>query len=415
MIDIKKLIFQPETFKEACQKKGLKVDIDALINLKHKQNQLIQDRDKLRHQLNLGSEAKPTPEKIEALKVIKSKMKLRENEIDILEKQISETTALIPNPPFADVPVGKDETGNVVWREVGQPPQFDFEPKDHLQLGQQLDLFDTEKAGEVSGARFFYLKNELVLLEFALIRLVYDTLVAEKFIPMIPPVFIKEKHYAGMGRLTGQQREERYYLPKDELYLVGSAEHTLGPYHADEILEEQELPKRYLGFSTCFRREAGSYGRDVKGILRTHQFDKVEMFSFALPEKSEEEHKFLLAQQEKLMQLLQLPYRVVEICTGDMGFTDARQYDLEVWLPGQNKYRESHSASNTTDFQARGENIKVRRKSGQVEYLHMLNATALAIGRILVAIMENYQTREGWIKVPQVLQKYLSFDLFKRT
>jgi seryl-tRNA synthetase len=211
-----------------------------------------------------------------------------------------------------------------------------------------------------------------------------------------------------MGRLNKIQREERYYLPQDDLYLIGSAEHTIGPYFADEIFDEKDLPKRFLGFSTCFRREAGSYGKDVRGILRTHQFDKIEMFSFTLPEKSEEEHQFLLSLQEKIMQALKLPYRVVLICSGDLGFTDYKQYDIETWLPGQNKYRETHSCSNTTDFQTRGINARLRRKNGKIEYLYTLNATALAIGRIIIAILENYQ-RKNYIEIPEVLHKYLPF------
>ena len=213
---------------------------------------------------------------------------------------------------------------------------------------------------------------------------------------------IKPEMFAGMGRLAGEQVEERYYLPKDNLYLVGSAEHTLGPMHADEILRNKELPKRYVGFSTCFRREAGSYGKDTKGILRVHQFDKVEMFSFCAPDQSEEEHQFLLACQEELMQDLKLPYRVMQICTGDLGWTDARQYDIETWLPSQNQYRETHSCSNTTDFQARGINCKYD-KGG---YVHMLNATGLAMGRMIIAIIENYQTSEGDFDLPDVLRKY---------
>ncbi|MGB9608983.1 MAG: aminoacyl--tRNA ligase-related protein, partial [Minisyncoccia bacterium] len=224
--------------------------------------------------------------------------------------------------------------------------------------------------------------------------------------------------YKGMGRLSGDQKEERYYLEKDNLYLVGSAEHTLGPLHLNYVFNENDLPKRYVGFSTCFRREAGSYGKDTKGILRVHQFDKIEMFSFSKPENSEEEHLYLLSLQEKLMNLLELPYRVVEICTGDMGWTDARQFDIETWLPGQinpegkkGHYRETHSASNTTDFQARGINARLRRKDGKLEFVHMLNATGFAIGRILIAIIENYQTKEGKIKVPKVLQNYVGKEI----
>ena len=211
-----------------------------------------------------------------------------------------------------------------------------------------------------------------------------------------------------MGRLAPGEEDERYYIPKDDIYLIGSAEHTIGPLHMQEILEEKDLPKRYLGFSTCFRREAGSYGKDVKGILRSHQFDKMEMFSFVVPENSEKEHKFLCSIEEKLIQGLKLPYQVVEICTGDMGFTDAKQYDIETWIPSQKKYRETHSCSNTTDYQARGIDCRYRKKDGKLEYVHMLNATAIAIGRTLIAIIENYQQKDGNVLIPQVLQPYLN-------
>ena len=233
------------------------------------------------------------------------------------------------------------------------------------------------------------------------------------FVPVVPPVMIRPKVFMGIGRLAADQKDERYYFPADDLYLVGSAEHTLGPIHMNETLRDKELPKRYVAFSTCFRREAGSYGKDTKGILRVHQFDKVEMFSFANPEKSGEEHEFLLSCQEDLLSALGLPYRVVEICTGDMGWTDAKAYDCETWLPGQpstgsgqgtakGAYRETNSCSNTTDFQARG----IGCKTDKGGYVHMLNATGLAIGRIVIAIIENYQTAEGDFEMPEVLKEY---------
>jgi seryl-tRNA synthetase len=387
--------------------------IDEIIDLKKRLNSLIKEKDEIRSFINKFSKTKPDEKIIKQIKIKKEKLKKIEDEIDELEKNLEEKLFLVPNLKSPDVPLGKDENDNVVLRTWGEIPKFDFPPKDHVELGEIYDLIDTKRAGKVAGSRFYYLKNEAVLLEFALINFAYDLLLKEGFIPIIPPVFIKEEYYRGMGRLNSLQREERYYLPQDDLYLVGSAEHTIGPYFANEILEEKDLPKRFLGFSTCFRREAGSYGKDVRGILRTHQFDKVEMFSFTLPEESEKEHEFLLSMQEKIMQELKLPYRVVLICSGDLGFTDYKQYDIETWLPGQNKYRETHSCSNTTDFQARGINARVRRKNGKIEYLHMLNATAIAIGRMIIAILENYQ-RKDYIEVPEVLRKYLKFDIIKK-
>jgi seryl-tRNA synthetase len=387
--------------------------IDEIVDLKKRLNSLIKEKDEIRSFINKFSKTKPEEKIIKQIKIKKEKLKKVEDEIEKLEKNLEEKLSLVPNLKSPDVPLGKDESENVVLRTWGEIPKFDFPLKDHVELGEIYDLIDTQRAGKVAGSRFYYLKNSAVLLEFALINFAYDLLLKEGFIPIIPPVFIKEEYYRGMGRLNSLQREERYYLPQDDLYLVGSAEHTIGPYFADEILDEKDLPKRFLGFSTCFRREAGSYGKDVRGILRTHQFDKVEMFSFTLPEESEKEHEFLLSMQEKIMQELKLPYRVVLLCSGDMGFTDYKQYDIETWLPGQNKYRETHSCSNTTDFQARGINARFRRKNGKIEYLHMLNATAIAIGRIIIAILENYQ-RKDYIEVPEVLRKYLKFDIIKK-
>ncbi|MER3581306.1 MAG: serine--tRNA ligase [Patescibacteria group bacterium] len=415
MIDLKDLINNPQKYKEALILRGWQDTsiIDEILNLKERINQLIKKRDDLRFFINKHSETKPSEEIIKLIREKKEELKNLEDEIGNLERELEEKLDLIPNVPAPDVPKGKDENDNVVLKVVGEIFNFNFQPKDHLELGKEFDLIDTEKAGEIAGSRFYYLKNEAVLLEIALIKFVYDTLLPYGFTPIIPPYFIKEKYYRGMGRITGTDRDERYYLEKDDLFLIGSAEHTIGPYHANEILDEDELPKRYLGFSPCFRREAGSYGKDVKGILRTHQFEKVEMFSFALPEKSEEEHQFLLSMEEKILQALELPYRVVFICTGDMGRTDYKQYDIEVWLPGQNRYQETHSCSNTTDYQARGINARFRRKNGKVEYLHMLNATALAIGRAIVAILENYQ-REKYIEIPKVLVPYLGFDRIEK-
>lgn len=324
-----------------------------------------------------------------------------------VEKKREALLEAFPNPPFADVPDGPDASGNRVLREVGEKPAFDFTPKDYLALAEPLGLIDVKRAAKVSGSRFGYLMGDGALLEFALVALAFDTLTEHGFIPAVPPVMIRPEVFRGMGRLAADQKEERYYIPNDNLYLVGSAEHTLGPLHMDETLEAKDLPRRYVGFSTCFRREAGSYGKDTKGILRVHQFDKVEMFSFSDPASSEKEHRFLVDRQEELMQKLELPYRVVEICTGDMGWTDARQYDIETWFPGEGVYRETQSASNTTDFQARGINVKVKRADGEKVFAHLLNATAFAIGRTLIALIENHQTKQGTIKVPKALQKYL--------
>jgi len=339
--------------------------------------------------------------------ILKDRIAEVTSSLDEVEKKRAALLEGFPNPPFPDVPDGADAGGNKTLREAGEEPKFNFAPKNYLVLAEELGIIDVRRAAKIAGSRFGYLMGDGALLEFALVKLALDTLAEHGFTPVVPPVMLRPEVFAGMGRLSGDQKEERYYLPKDNLYLAGSAEHTIGPLHMDETLDEQSLPRRYVGFSTCFRREAGSYGKDTKGILRVHQFDKVEMFSFADPAHSEREHRFLLDRQEELMQKLELPYRVVEICTGDMGWADARQYDIETWFPSEKIYRETQSCSNTTDFQSRGVNVKMKRRDGEKVYAHMLNATAFAIGRTLVAILENHQTKDGTVKVPKALQTYL--------
>jgi len=349
-------------------------------------------------------------------------MKELDTNSDRLNKTLKTLTAefndlmlQVPNLPLDEVPVGKNEKENVVLRKIGGKPKFDFKPKDHLELGEKLDLIDVKRAAKIAGAHFGFLKREAVLLEFALINFAFDFLTKKEVIPVIPPIMLKSEMMRGMGYLEQTDMEEAYYLPKDDLFLAGTSEQPIGAMHANETFEEKELPKRYVGFSSCFRREAGSYGKDTRGIFRVHQFDKVEMFSFCLPEKSKEEHEFLLSIEEKLMQKLEIPYRVVQMCTGDLGNPTASKYDIEAWLPGQNRYRETHSTSNCTDFQARRLNIRYRdSKTKKLEFVHTLNGTAFAIGRILIAIIENYQKKDGSIKIPRVFQKYIGKTEIKK-
>lgn len=412
MINLELLRISPEKIKEGLKKRNNPLDIEPILELDKNHRELLVQVEQLRHEQNQLSKeigrvtGEEWAEMIKKMKALKTRLKELEPELAASEEALRVALQLIPNLPLQDAPVGRDESENAVAREVGKKTVFDFKIKDYLTLAD--GLIDTERSAKVAGSRFAYIFGDLARLEFALVNLALDTLVPHGFIPVNPPVMIKPKVYEGMGRLSGEQKEERYYLSKDDLYLVGSAEHTIGPIHMDDIFDAADLPRRYVGFSTCFRREAGSYGKDTKGILRVHQFDKVEMFSFSLPENSEQEHRFLLSMQEELMGRLKLPYRVVQICTGDMGFTDAKQYDIETWLPGQNQYRETHSCSNTTDFQARGINVKYRNLAAKkTEFVHMLNATGFAIGRMLIAILENYQQEDGSIMVPEVLQKYM--------
>ncbi|OHA09318.1 MAG: serine--tRNA ligase [Candidatus Sungbacteria bacterium RIFCSPLOWO2_02_FULL_47_9] len=312
-------------------------------------------------------------------------------------------------------------------REVGVKIKFSFKPRDYVEIGEKLDLIDTKRAAKVSGTRFGYLKREASLLEFALVQFALQFVGDEKniadiimkrslaiaptpFIPVVPPVLIKPEAMKAMGYVE-RGGDEIYFLANDNLYLVGTSEQSVGPMYMGEVFAEEKLPHRHIAFSTCFRREAGSYGKDTRGILRVHQFDKAEMFVFSTPETSEDEHELLLGIEEALMAKLGIPYHVLNICTGDLGDPAASKYDIEAWLPGQNggkgEYRETHSTSNTTDFQARRLNIKVRRKDGKLEFLHMLNGTGFAIGRTLIAILENYQQEDGSVGVPEALQSFM--------
>lgn len=439
MLDIKYIRENPEKVKESMLKRNMPTNIvDQFLVIDKKRREIIRELEEIKAQKNKASkmiaEIKDDNEKkkiITEMKKVGIKSDVLENELNEVEKQFESMIIMIPNIPDEDVPVGKDEKGNVVLRKVGEPAKFNFKPKDHLEIGRELDLIDTDKASKVAGSRFNYLKNEAAVLEYAIVSYVFGILgnseiikaLAEKimpgyastpFIPVVPPVMIKPDIYIKMARLDPSQAEERYYLPKDDLYLIGSAEHTLGPLHIDEIIQEEKLPIRYIGFSTSFRREAGSYGKDTKGILRVHQFDKLEMESFTLPENSRKEQDFIVSVQEYLVQSLGIPYQVVAVCTGDMGGPDARQIDIECWMPGQDKYRETHTSDMNTDYQSRRLNTKVKRQSGETQLVHMNDATAFAIGRILIAILENYQQADGSVSVPEVLRKYTGFDIIRK-
>ena len=364
---------------------------------------------KQEEKLNIERKKAADERDVQKGKTIKIKLSEIKKEIAKQSKAIDDSNRQLRNQPLPEVPVGKDETENIVLRKVGEKPKFNFIPKDYMALNENLGWINTERAGKAVGSRFGYLLRDAVYLEFALIRFAFDILKKEGFIPILPPVFLKPEAMRGMGYLDHNE-DEIYHLEKDDIYLIGTSEQAIGAMHMNEIFAEKELPLRYAGFSTCFRRESGSYGKDTKGILRVHQFDKIEMFSFARPEDSKKEHEFLLAMEEKLMKSLNIPYRVLQMCTGDLGVQAANKYDIEAWLPGQNQYRETHSTSNDTDFQSRRLNIKYKKEeTGKNEHVHTLNGTALAIGRTLIAIMENYQQEDGTIKIPDALKPLLSF------
>lgn len=405
MLDINFIRENSDIVKNACENKNIKVDVDRILDLDKQKRQLIQKTEALKAEQNKISRSGDRS-LIEKAKEIKTKIKDLEPKLEELEKELQPLLLTLPNIPFEDVPVGKDDTQNVVVRQTGKQPEFDFQVKDYMQLSEPLDLIDTERAGKVAGSRFGYIKGDLALLEFALINLVLDTVKKEGFKPIIPPVMIKNQIARGTGYYEAGDESEAYYLPADDLYLTGTSEQSLLAMHADEVLQEKDLPIRYIGFSTCFRREAGSYGKDTKGILRVHQFDKLEMFVYSTAEQSKHEHEKILAIEEGLMKDLDLPYQVLNICTGDLGRPAAKKYDIETWLPSEQKYRETHSCSNCTDFQARRLNIRYKDKENKMQFCHTLNGTAFAIGRILIMIIENYQQKDGSIKVPKALQKY---------
>ncbi|MEK7516229.1 MAG: serine--tRNA ligase [Patescibacteria group bacterium] len=417
MIDIKFIREHADLVKEGMRKKGVSVDIDRLLELDSLHREYLREVEKLRAERAVLGEgvakqqslpqSPELPTLLQQSKAIKQKLKELEPKMHNAAEALESLLWLIPNLPKDDVKEGRDERDNEIIRVVGTPSKFSFEPRSSFGLGTALDLIDTERASKVSGTRFGYLKREAALLEFALVRFAMDMLAKKEFTPIIPPVLVGERAMRGMGYLD-RGKDEIYFLPEDKLYLVGTSEQSVGPMHMDEIFEEHDLPRRYVAFSTCFRREAGSYGKDTRGILRVHQFDKVEMFSFTRPEDSDAEHEKILGIEEKLVQALKLPYQVVKMCSGDLGDQAARKYDIETWFPSEQRYRETHSASTCTDFQARRLNIRFRRKNGSLEYAHTLNGTAVT-GRILIAIMENYQQKDGSIAIPKVLHPYTGF------
>lgn len=411
MIDIKLIRENPGQIKKTCELKGVDPEIvDRVLKVDESRRQLIEEVEKLRRERNQLSK-----DEVEKGRKIKETLRKMEPDLRAIEEQFKNLLYQIPNPAAADVPEGKDESENVEIKKWGKVPKFDFKPKDHLELAERLDLIDVKRAAKVSGTRFGYLKNEAVLLEFALVQLALKTLLKEGFIPAVPPALINLDIIQGLGYWEAGGNEDYYLVhepKKDEeqadFYLVGTAEHSLVPMHKDERLEEKQLPRRYVGFSTCFRREAGSYGKDTRGIFRVHQFDKVEMVSFIKPQPQadKKEHEYLLSLEEKLVQVLEIPYQITKMCTGDLGHPAARKYDLNCWFPAEKQYRETHSTSTCTDYQARRLNIRYREKDKR-EFVHILNGTAFAIGRMILAILENYQQKDGSVLVPKVLQPYV--------
>lgn len=408
MLDLRFVKENSKLIEKAAADKGVKIDIKKLLENEQKYHEAHVSVQNLRQERNKIAKARD----IEKGREIKEKLDKEESRLQEYEKALATQLKNIPNPSKADVKIGKDESENEIIRKFKEPTKFKFKPKDHLALGEALNIIDVDRAAKVSGARFYYLKNEGVLLELALARYAIETLMKEGFTPVLPPVLIKNETMQGLGYMENGGDEDMYRLKEDGLVLVGTAEQSLVPLHMNETLHLDELPKRYVGYSSSFRREAGSYGKDTHGILRDHQFNKVEMVSFVAQGEDDKEHEFLLSLEEKFFKSLEIPYQVIKMCTGDLGFPAARKYDIEAWMPGQDKYREVTSCSTVTDFQSRRLNMKYQDGNDK-KFLNVLNGTGFAMSRTIIAILENYQQEDGTIRVPEVLQKYVGKEIIK--
>jgi seryl-tRNA synthetase len=411
MLDLRSIREDPEPARAALGRRGAAEALDELLRLDGRRRELLPDLEEGRARRNRVSEeiarrkrdGESADELIAEMRDLGGRLKERETELAQVESERDALAATLPNLPDADAPDGETDEDAVTLREVGERPDFDFDVRDHLDLGIANGWIEMEKAGEASGSRFAYLMGDLVFVEMALVRLVLDLLRDEGMIAVVPPVLVREGPLFGTGFFPGE-REMIYEVPRDDLFLVGTSEVSLAALHAGEIMGTDDLPRRYAGYSTCFRREAGAAGRDTRGIFRVHQFDKVEMFSFVEPAASRDEHERLLAIQERILQLLGIPFRVVDIPTGELGAPAARKFDCEAWIPSQGRYREVTSCSNTTDYQARRLDCRYRPEpEAQPVPVHTLNGTALAVGRTLIALTENRQQSDGSVKLPAAL------------
>ncbi|MFH1424290.1 MAG: serine--tRNA ligase [archaeon] len=417
MIDIKLLRENPQIVKDSQTKRGENpTAIDQILEHDKKWRELLQEADKLRQKRNVANEEiaklkkvkKDATVKIKEMQELAKKLQKTEGETDSAKASRDMALSKIPNLVHDSVPPGKDDSDTQELKKWGAIPKFDFKPRDHIEICESLDLYDIERAAKTSGARFFFLKNEAALLETALANYAFNALVKKGFTAIIPPALVNDRVMYGVGMLPRSQKEI-YRIEKEGLNLILTAEHAICGMHMDEVFDIKDLPLHYVAFSPCYRTEAGSHGRDTKGIFRVHQFNKLEMFSFSPPNKSWEEHELLLKCAENLMQELKLPYRIVNICTGELGITASKKYDIEAWLPGQGAYREVISCSNCTDYQARRLNIRYRTDSGEKpQPIHTLNSTALALSRTIIAILENNQQKDGSIKIPKILQPYMA-------
>jgi len=416
MLDLKAIRSEPERFRGALARRGAAEQVDELLALDARRRELLPEvegaqaeRKTLSKQIGerkqAGEEA-AAEQLMATVGELKERIESGKEELERVDAKLGELALTLPNLPDPEAPEGETEEDATVVREVGSPPQFDFEPRDHLEIGTELGLIDMEAGARLSGSRFAYLKGDLVLLELALVRFAIELVRGEGHEPVVPPVLVREEALEGTGFLPGD-RDQIYEVPKDELFLTGTSEVALAGLHADEILDAGALPLRYCAFSTCFRREAGAAGRDTRGIFRVHQFDKVEMFSFVEPGASGEEHERLLSIEERILGELEIPYRVVNVAVGDLGAPAAKKYDCEAWIPSQGRHRELTSCSNTTDYQARRLGARYRPAEGEApQPVHTLNGTACAVGRTIIALIENRQERDGSFTLPKTLHPY---------
>ena len=410
MLDQQILRNNLDALKDNLERRGLNIDVDFLVQQDEKKRAIKFKAEKARsEQKNIGkeisqSEGTKKEELLKKASVLSENVKLLNEKYETEEKLFLEQWIKIPNLVDETSPTGATDQDNKEIKKVGEIKEIE-NIKNHLEIGESLNLIDVEKAAEVSGSRFSYIFGDLVKIELNLVSWVLEKLSSKEFTPTVPPVLVREEALFGTGFFP-DDAEQVYEIPKDDLFLVGTSEVPLAALHANEILNLETLPLRYAGFSTCFRREAGTYGKDTTGIFRVHQFDKVEMFSFCNPEKSKDEHEYLLSVEEEILQELEIPYRVVDVCTGDLGASAAKKYDIEAWIPSQQSYREVTSCSNTTDFQARRLNIRTKI-DGNTTTMHTLNGTALAVGRILIALIENNQKKDGSVEFSDSLAKIL--------
>ena len=421
MLDAKFVRENIEIIKESLRNRNYALSLDEFLKFEEQRRSLLKEAEELRNRRNVVSEEigrlriqkQDASNLIDEMKLVSDKIKAFDAQLKMLGENTNEFLLNMPNVPHHSVPVGKDETGNVEIRRWGEPRQFDFEPLNHWDIGAILDILDFDRASKIAGARFSLTKGAGAKLERALMNFMLDLNTAKGYTEVFPPIIVNKESMRGTGQLPKFEME-LFKISDPEFYLIPTAEVPVTNIHRNEILQEKELPISYTAYTPCFRREAGSYGKDVRGLIRQHQFNKVELVKFVRPEDSYHELESLTNAAEDILQKLGLPYRVVALCTGDMGFAASKTYDLEVWLPGQQKYREISSCSNFIDFQARRANIRFRREGKKgTEFVHTLNGSSLAIGRTLVAILENYQQKDGSVVVPDVLRTYMGIEVIK--